>query len=147
MMRTFLAAAFLLAISRGASAQIMEMNGTWKLNPERTLGPAPKVETLVYTIKPGEQAYTMDSIEEDGSKLHIEWAAKYDGQDQPTAGDSRVTVALRKLDRNTELVTNKRDGKVTSTYTRVLVDDNKTIMSVGRDANNKVIWVRVFEKQ
>ena len=89
----------------------------------------------------------MDSIEEDGSKLHIEWAAKYDGQDQPTAGDSRVTVALRKLDRNTELVTNKRDGKVTSTYTRVLVDDNKTIMSVGRDANNKVIWVRVFEKQ
>ena len=146
-MRTFLATAFLLAISRGASSQIMEMNGTWKLNPERTLGPAPKVETLVYTIKPGEQAYTMDSIEADGSKLHIEWAAKYDGNDQPTAGDPGVTVALRKLDRNTELVTNKRNGKVTSTYTRVLVDDNKTIMSVGRDADSKVIWVRVFEKQ
>jgi hypothetical protein len=29
----------------------------------------------------------------------------------------------------------------------VLVDDNRTIMSIGRDAANKVIWVRVFEKQ
>src|SRR6185436_16397127 len=101
-MRTFLTAALLLAISNGASAQIMEMNGTWKLNPERTLGPAPKVETLVYTIKPGEQAYTMDSIEADGSKLHVEWKAKYDGKDQPTAGDPGVTVSLYKDTANTE---------------------------------------------
>ena len=36
---------------------------------------------------------------------------------------------------------------MTSTYTRVLVDEGKTIMSIGRDGNNKVIWVRVFEKQ
>jgi hypothetical protein len=146
-MRTLLTAAFLLMISSAASAQIMAMNGTWKLNPERTLGPAPKVETLVYTITPGEQAYTMDSTEADGSKLHIEWAAKYDGNDQPTAGNPGVTVALQKLDGHTELVTNKRNGKITSTYTRVLVDDNKTIMSIGRDAASKVIWVRVFEKQ
>lgn len=146
-MRTLVAAAFLLAIPGSASAQIVEMNGTWTLNPERTLGPAPKVEKLVYSIAPGEQAYTMDSIEADGRTMHVEWKAKYDGKDQPTAGDPGVTVALRKLDNHTELVTNKRDGKVTSTYTRVLVDDNRTIMSIGRDAANKVIWVRVFEKQ
>jgi hypothetical protein len=142
----FAAMFFVLAVSGTASAQIMEMNGTWKLSPARTLGPAPKEETLVYRIKAGEQAYTMDSVEADGRKGHAEWAAKYDGQDQPTA-TTGVTVSLRKLDSHTELVTNKRDGKVTSTYTRVLVDDGKTIMSVGRDANNKVIWVRVFEKQ
>ena len=146
-MKVFFVAAVLCAISSTASAQIMEMNGTWKLSTERTLGPAPKEETLVYRIKPGEQAYTMDSIEADGRKGHTEWSAKYDGHDQPTAGAPGVTVSLQKLDRNTELVTNKRDGKVTSTYTRVLVDDGKTIMSVGRNANNKVIWVRVFEKQ
>jgi hypothetical protein len=29
----------------------------------------------------------------------------------------------------------------------VLVDEGRTIMSIGRDANNKVMWVRVFEKQ
>jgi len=146
-MKVFFVAAVLCAISSTASAQIMEMNGTWKLSTERTLGPAPKEETLVYRIKPGEQAYTMDSIEADGRKGHTEWSAKYDGHDQPTAGAPGVTVSLQKLDRNTELVTNKRDGKVTSTYTRVLVDDGKTIMSIGRNANNKVIWVRVFEKQ
>jgi hypothetical protein len=146
-MKVFFVAAVLCAISSTASAQIMEMNGTWKLSTERTLGPAPKEETLVYRIKPGEQAYTMDSMEADGRKGHTEWAAKYDGHDQPTAGAPGVTVSLQKLDRNTELVTNKRDGKVTSTYTRVLVDEGKTIMSIGRNANNKVIWVRVFEKQ
>ena len=146
-MKVFFVAAVLCAISSTASAQIMEMNGTWKLSSERTLGPAPKEETLVYRIKPGEQAYTMDSIEADGRKGHTEWSAKYDGHDQPTAGAPGVTVSLQKLDRNTELVTNKRDGKVTSTYTRVLVDEGKTIMSIGRNANNKVIWVRVFEKQ
>ena len=146
-MKVFFVAAVLCALSSAASAQIMEMNGTWKLSTERTLGPAPKEETLVYTIKPGEQAYTMDSIEADGRKGHTEWSAKYDGHDQPTAGAPGVTVSLQKLDRNTELVTNKRDGKVTSTYTRVLVDEGKTIMSIGRNANNKVIWVRVFEKQ
>ena len=146
-MKLFFVVAALCAISSTASAQIMEMNGTWKLSTERTLGPAPKEETLVYRIKPGEQAYTMDSIEADGRKGHTEWSAKYDGKDQPTAGAPGVTVSLQKLDRNTELVTNKRDGKITSTYTRVLVDDGKTIMSVGRNANNKVIWVRVFEKQ
>jgi len=146
-MKVFFVAAVLCAISSTASAQIMEMNGTWKLSSERTLGPAPTEETLVYRIKPGEQAYTMDSIEADGRKGHTEWSAKYDGHDQPTAGAPGVTVSLQKLDRNTELVTNKRDGKVTSTYTRVLVDDGKTIMSIGRNANNKVIWVRVFEKQ
>jgi hypothetical protein len=146
-MKFVLAMVFVCALSGTASAQIMEMNGTWKLSPERTLGPAPKEETLVYTIKPGEQAYTMDSTEADGRKGHVEWAAKYDGQDHPTAGRPGVTVSLKKLDSHVELVTNKRDGKVTSTYTRVLVDEGRTIMSVGRDGNNKVMWVRVFEKQ
>jgi len=143
------AAVVVLGFAGTASAQIMEMNGTWKLSTERTLGPAPKEETLVYKIKPGEQAYTMDSIEADGRKGHNEWAAQYDGKDHPAAGGrgGNNTVSLQKLDKFTELVTNKRDGKVTSTYTRVLVDEGKTIMSIGRDGNNKVIWVRVFEKQ
>ena len=147
-MRVIVAVAFLGLMGSGTAwAQIMEMNGTWKLSPARTLGPAPKEETIVYSIKPGEQGYTMDSIEADGRKGHASWVSKYDGQDHPTAAGNGATVSLKKLDSNTELVTNKRDGKTTSTYTRVLVDDGKTIMSIGRNAENKVIWVRVFEKQ
>src|SRR4051812_18032410 len=101
-MKTFLITAFLCAIATTASAQIMEMNGTWKLSPERTLGPAPREETLVYRIKPGEQAYTMDSIEADGRKAHNEWTAKYESSDQPTTGAPGVTVAFQKLDSHTE---------------------------------------------
>ena len=71
----------------------------------------------------------MDSTEADGRKGHVEWAAKYDEpirtsrpQDSP-----RHRLRLKKLDSHVELVTNKRDdGKVTSTYTRVLVDEGRT---------------------
>jgi len=44
-------------------------------------------------------------------------------------------------------VINKTNGQVTSTYTRVLVDDDRTIMSIGRDGDGNILWVRVFEKQ
>lgn len=179
-MKVFIAAAALtFALAAPASAQIMEMTGTWVLNPEKTLGPHPASETIVYVISPGEQKYTMDSTNADGQKGHTEWAVKYDGMDHPTGGGGggraaagaagttgtgaaagagggagrgaggggTTTVSLKKLDAFTELVTNKRDGKLTSTYTRVLTDNGKTIMSIGRDPNGKVQWVRVFEKQ
>jgi hypothetical protein len=146
-MKVLVGVAALCLISSPASAQIMEMNGTWTLNAERTLGPSPKEETLIYKIKPGEQGYIADWTEADGRKGHAAWVAKYDGNDQPTAGAPGTTVSLQKLDGRTELVTNKRDGKVTSTYTRVLVDGGTTILSIGRDGNGKVTWVRVFEKQ
>jgi hypothetical protein len=51
------------------------------------------------------------------------------------------------LDDKTEFVVNKRDGRVTSTYTRVLVDDDRTLISIGRSGDGQVLWVRVFEKQ
>ena len=41
---------------------------------------------------------------------------------------------------------NKRHGEITSTYTRVLADDDRTIISIGRDAGGEILWVRVFEK-
>jgi hypothetical protein len=29
----------------------------------------------------------------------------------------------------------------------VLIDDDRTLMSIGRDGEGQVLWVRVFEKQ
>lgn len=152
-MRLVIAVAVLgLAFAGRASAQIAEMNGTWVLNGERSIGPHPQSETLVYHISEGEQRYTMDSVNENGNKGHSEWAVKYDGEDHPTSSGSgrsggTATVSLKRLDAKTELAVNKRNGKITETYTRVLVDDDKTIMSIGRNADGKVTWVRVFEKQ
>ncbi len=129
-----------------ASAQIMEMNGSWELNPAKTLGPSPTQETLVFHNSSGVQRYTMTSIEADGRPGLNEWEIAYDGQDHPTATPGN-TASIRRLDDKTEFVVNKRDGRVTSTYTRVLVDDDRTIMSIGRNGEGRVLWVRVFEKK
>ncbi len=129
-----------------ASAQIMEMNGSWELSPAKTLGPSPAQETLVFRSSPGVQRYTMTSVEADGRPGLNEWEIAYDGQDHPTATPGN-TASIRRLDSKTEFVVNKRDGRVTSTYTRVLVDNDRTIMSIGRNGEGQVMWVRVFEKK
>ena len=148
MTRSFLWVAALGVVSAApASAQIMEMNGSWELNPAKSLGPSPTQETLTFHNTPGTQRYTMTSREQDGRAGLNEWEIAYDGQDHPTATGNGGTASIRRLDDKTEFVVNKRNGQITSTYTRVLVDDDRTIMSIGRNAEGNVMWVRVFEKQ
>lgn len=139
---------FLVFSAAPVSAQIEAMEGSWLLNPEKTLGPRPEWELLVFTISESEQRYTMDAVDADGRKSHTEWAVPYDGRDHPTTSSAaNTTASIRQLSEKSEFVTNKREGVVTSTYTRVLVDDDRTLLSIGRDANGKVQWLRVFEKQ
>jgi len=122
------------------------MNCSWELNPEKSIGPSPVQETLVFDIKSGVQAYVMTSVDADGSEGLNALEIQYDGQDQATKIVG-ATASIRRLGEKTEYVVNKADGRVTSTYTRVLADDDRTIMSIGRDGNGKILWVRVFEKQ
>lgn len=76
------------------------------------------------------------------------WVIKCDGQDHTSGpGSTDRTVSLARLGAKTELVTHKSDGVVTATYTRVLVDDDHTLVSIGRDSEGTIEWVRVFEKQ
>ena len=136
----------LTALAAPASAQILEMNGRWELVPSRSLGPSPVQETLVFDISPGLQRYSMTSVDADGTNGLNEWEIRYDGKDHPTRTPGNTASAVR-LGEKTELIVNKREGRVTSTYTRVLVDDDRTLMSIGRDGEGNVLWVRVFEKQ
>lgn len=143
---SLLALALSLMLAPPLAAQIMEMNGSWELNPAKSLGPSPVQETLVFHSTPGVQRYTMTSREADGRAGLNEWEIAYDGHDHPTRTPGN-TASIRRLDAKTEFVVNKRDGQVTSTYTRVLVDNDRTIMSIGRNAEGNVMWVRVFEKK
>jgi len=136
-----------LVAAQPTSAQIMEMNGSWELNPAKSLGPSPVQETLTFHNTPGTQRYTMTSREQDGRAGLNEWEIAYDGHDHPTQTGNGNTASIRRLDDKTEFVVNKRNGQITSTYTRVLVDNDRTIMSIGRNAEGNVMWVRVFEKQ
>ena len=136
-----------LVTAAPASAQIMEMNGSWELNPAKSLGPSPAQETLVFQNTPGMQRYTMTSRNADGTPGLNEWEIAYDGKDHPTITGNGTTASITRLDAKSEFVVNKRTGQITSTYTRVLVDDDRTIMSIGRNAAGEVQWVRVFEKR
>ena len=117
------------------------------LNTEKTIGPSPVKETLVFDISEGVQTYTMTSTNADGREGLNEWAIEYDGRDHATSTGSGNTASIRRLGEKTELVINKTNGQVTSTYTRVLVDDDRTIMSIGRNGDGVIQWVRVFEKR
>ena len=129
-----------------ASAEIMEMNGTWEMIPEKCLGSWPDQETLIFENSEGIQRYTASytSVGESGT---YEWEIQYDGRDHPTSGTLADTASIRRLGQKSEFVVNKRDGRITQTYTRVLVDEDQTLISVGCSAIGEVRWVRVFEKQ
>ena len=146
-MRTlFSATVLLVALSLPVSGQIMEMNGSWELPPHKSSGPSPAQETLVFDISKGIQRYTMTARNEDGSNSLNQWEIQYDGKDHPTRTPGN-TASVRRLGEKTEFVVNKSSGDITSTYTRVLVADDRTIMSVGRNADGDILWVRVFEKK
>ena len=88
----------------------------------------------------------MTARNEDGSNSLNQWEIQYDGKAHPTRTPGN-TASVRRLGEKTEFVVNKSSGDSTSTYTRVLVDDDRTIMSVGRNADGDILWVRVFEKK
>jgi len=142
----FITLAVCLFATGPLAGQIMEMNGSWELSPEKSIGPSPVQETLVFTIEPGVQRYTMTSVDADGTEGLNQWEIQYDGREHPTRTPG-ATASVRRLGEKTEFVVNKRDGVVTSTYTRVLVDDDRTLISIGRDETGDILWVRVFEKQ
>jgi hypothetical protein len=143
---TSLLIASIAALAAPLHGQILEMNGRWELIPSKSLGPSPVQETLVFDISPGIQRYTMTSRDADGGQGLNEWEIQYDGKDHPTRTPGN-TASVRRLGEKMELVVNKREGRITSTYTRVLIDDDRTLMSIGRDGEGQVLWVRVFEKQ
>jgi len=158
----FIAVAFAYAfLGNPAQAQIMGMNGIWKLNQELS-HPKAQCEYLHYTITANEQHYIVDEISSDGNKFNTEYRAKYDGNEYPNrnlvSGEVNY-VKLRKVLDNVEQVTNIRrqkgaDGKEVSVvrgyYIRILSPDGKRITSVLTSMTPagelQVTGVRYFDK-
>ena len=143
----------LAAINVHAAGCMLEMNGTWVLRPGKSLDEGgPDSESLVFRNSATEQRYTMVYANDDGEHGRLDWAVPCDGEDHPSppapwTDEPGRTVSLTRLGAKTELVTHKKDGLVTNTYTRVLVDDDNTLISIGRLPDGKIEWVRVFDRQ
>ncbi|MDE0731701.1 MAG: hypothetical protein OSB72_01450 [Gammaproteobacteria bacterium] len=157
-MKILLTLISLLAIFSSASIQaasdcILEMNGRWSLNPETSLDPEElQFEVLVFTNTENEQRYAMEFENGPDDKGSLDWSVLCDGEDHPSpdfpwSTSENATVAISRLGDKSEFVVQKEDGILTTTYTRVLADNDQTMISVGRDAVGKIVWVRVFDRE
>ncbi len=129
--------------------------GTWKLNLARckfTAGfPVPKSRIVKYEASgPNGMKYTNDTIQADGSPLHVEYVVQFDGKDNPVAGDpSRDSTSQRRIDYYTTEMINKKDGKVVETTTRVVSKDGKTLTVTAKGIRGGKPYsnLHVYEKQ
>src|SRR6266436_10389346 len=125
--------------------------GTWKLNLDKSKyspGPAPKSATLTIEAQDGGIKYTSHGENAEGSPIHIEFTAKYDGQDNPVTGSPDFnSIALKRIDADTIEATIKKDGMVMGTSRTVISLDGQTRTltskgknSAGQDVNNVVVY-------
>jgi len=144
-------AALMLSVAANASDPL---SGTWKMNPAKSKyspGPAPKEVTV--KVEADEKGIKIDAkgTEADGTAIHVEYNAKFDGKDYPVTGVGYAdTVMAERIDANTVKTTMKKGGQVVMTVTAVVSKDGKTRTSTftGKDSKgNAVNNVVVAEKQ
>jgi len=137
----------LTVIARGADNNV----GTWKLNLDKSKyspGPAPKSQTLTIEAHDGGIKYTSHGENADGSPIHVEFTAKYDGKDNPVTGSPDFnSIAIKRIDAHTIESTTKKDGTVMAASTAVVSRDGKTRTltikgknAAGQDVNNVVVY-------
>jgi hypothetical protein len=147
-----LSAALCLAGTALGLAQSPQM-GTWKLDEAKSKLPAglAKNSTVVYTAAGANVKVTTDGTSGDGKPSHTDWTGKFDGKDYPLTGDSTADSRSYKLiDDHTLDLTNKKNGKVTTSGRAVVSADGKTrtLHLTGTDPSGKKIsGVSVYNKQ
>jgi hypothetical protein len=125
--------------------------GKWTMNVKQSTyaGPAPKSATHWFVETPDGMTQIIEQVTADGRTLRTEVTARLDGKDYPIQGDAQrdSTRAFRRIDRRTLEVTNKTDGKVTSTIREVISPDGKTRTATATGRNAKSPNVLVFDRQ
>ena len=148
-------AAVLAADALKASAQATDPRiGTWKMNPAKSkYDPGPAPQSLTVKVEPAGQGekVTAEFVNADGTRATTVYTASFDGKDSPLTGSQIAnTVALKRVDPRTTVRTDKKDGKVVQTLTRVVALDGKTMTVTGKGTNAQgqaVNNVIVFDKQ
>jgi hypothetical protein len=127
--------------------------GTWKLNAAKSKfsAGAPKNSTVVYAPAGDSVKVTVDGVDGSGKPSHNEWTGKFDGKDYPLTGDPAAdTRSYAKVNDRTLTITQKKDGKVTTTGKIVVSADGKsrTVTTSGTNPDGKKIsTTAVYDKQ
>lgn len=127
--------------------------GTWKLDEAKSkIGAgAPKNTTVVYTAAGDSVKVTVDGVDPEGKASHSEWTGKFDGKDYPVTGDPTADMrSYKTINARTLELSNKKDGKVTTSGKITVSADGKTrtVSITGTDSKgNKVRSVAVYNKE
>jgi hypothetical protein len=127
--------------------------GTWTLNEAKShfSKGAPKNRTVVYEAAGDSIKVTVDGVDGQGNPTHNEWTGKFDGKDYPVTGDPTAdTRAYRRINVRTLALTNKKDGKVTTSGRIVVSRDgrSRTLTTTTKDSKGrKVTNIAVYDKQ
>ncbi len=160
MMRTrsfaFAIAAVLLVllVASVSMAAADDQSGTWKMNSAKSkYSPGPPPKDLAVKVEADENHIKLnaDGTNDDGTPLHVEYDAKFDGKDYPATGlPNADSVSAKRLKEGGIETQQKKGGQVLITITTVVSKDGKTRTSTwkGKDAQGRnVNNVVVFDKQ
>jgi hypothetical protein len=137
------------ALSFAQSPQL----GTWKLDEAKSKTPAGFVKnsTVIYAADGDNVKVTTDGTSGDGKPMHTEWTGKFDGKDYPCTGDPSLdSRSYKMINEHTLELTNKKDGKVTTSGKVVVAKDGKTrtVHLTGTDSSGKKVSSdSMFDKQ
>src|SRR4029434_6248880 len=128
--------------------------GTWKLNVAKSkYSPGPMPQSLTVKVEPAGQGekVTAEFVNMDGTRATTVYTANFDGKDSPLTGSPIAnTVALKRVNPHTTVRTDKKEGKVIQTLTRVVSQDGKTMTVTVKGTNAQgqaVNNVLVLDKQ
>ena len=135
--RAFTLVAVLTLASISVYGQAMDpVVGTWELNVSKskmTPGPLPKSQTRVYRIMGTQETSIQKGVDAEGKPTLVEFTATYDGKEYPYKGSPLWdTIALTRVDAHTVSFTQKKDGKIALTGTRVVSKDGTTMTITGK---------------
>jgi len=103
--------------------------GTWKINDAKSQRPAggARITSTVYAADGDNMKISQEATDKDGKPIHMDWTGKFDGKDYPVTGNPAIDARSYKKAGNGALtITNKKDGKVTTTAHSVISADGKT---------------------
>src|SRR5271154_2265144 len=127
--------------------------GTWKLDEAKSKVPAGMVKnsTVIYAADGDNIKVTTDGTGGEGKPMHTEWTGKFDGKDYPITGDPSLdSRSYKMINERTLELTNKKDGKETSSGKVEVAKDGKTrtLHVTGTDpSGKKVSGVSMYDKQ
>jgi hypothetical protein len=128
--------------------------GTWRLNPsESKFNSGPPPQTIILRIEPsGDNGLkiTTETIDAQGKRSVSTVNGAMDGKDSPVTGDPDAdSASLKRDDANTTETQNKKSGRITSFFRRIVSRDKKkmTVTKTEKNAQGEIVVdIEVFDR-